>query len=218
MYNNRELLVIYTERGKRQLMEDKRITKTKKCLKNTLIRMLDKEDFEHISITDLCREADISRITFYSHYGDKYALVNEIFNDMLEIGKEKYYRRQSENNPKKHLVTGYVNILNSILDVYYERYDFFRHTDPEKNPYLASRLCSIILEMVELHTDHLQRRLKLKYSPKRIAGFMCFGLLGFVNESHEEKIPLDKIREEAEQLLTDVLRSGVVTEEGKGEK
>ena len=83
--------------------------------------MLDKEDFEHISITDLCREADISRITFYSHYGDKYALVNEIFNDMLEIGKEKYYRRQSENNPKKHLVTGYVNILNSILDADYER-------------------------------------------------------------------------------------------------
>ena len=197
-------------------MEDRRIAKTKKCFKDTLVRMLDKESFEHISITDLCREADISRITFYSHYSDKYALVEEIFSDMLEIGKADYYRRQRKNNPRKHLVAGYVNMLDSILDVYYERYDFFRHTNAEKNPYLASRLCSIILEMVELHTDHLQQRLKLKYSPRRIAGFVCFGMLGFINESHEEKIPLEKICREAEQLLTDMLQSGVVTEAGPG--
>ena len=196
-------------------MEDKRVAKTKKSFKDTLIRMLEKKDFEHISITDLCREADISRITFYSHYSDKYALVDEIFSDMLEIGKADYYRRQKENNPRKHLVAGYVNMLDSILDVYYDRYDFFQHTNAEKNPYLASRLCSIILETVELHTDHVQKKLKLKYSPRRIAGFVCFGMLGFINESHEERMPLEKIRREAEQLLTDVLQSGVVTD---GEK
>ena len=54
-------------------------------------------------------------------------------------------------------MAGYVNMLDSILRIYYERYDFFRHTDPEKNPYLASRFYSIVLETVELHTDHVQR-------------------------------------------------------------
>ena len=52
-------------------MEDRRITKTKKALKEALIEMLDKETFEQISITELCRKADVSRITFYAHYSDK---------------------------------------------------------------------------------------------------------------------------------------------------
>lgn len=193
-------------------MEDKRILKTKRSLKKAMAEMLDKEDFEHISITELCRRAEVSRITFYSHYSDKYALLDDIFNDLLAVGTEDYYRRQKENNPGGKLTAGYVNMLDSILKVYYDRFDFFQHTDPEKNPYLASRMYSIILETVEMHTLHLKKRIKLKYSPKKIAGFVCFGMFGFVNEAHNEKTPLEQIRREARELLTDLLRSGVLAE------
>ncbi len=196
-------------------MEDKRIIKTKRSLKTAMIQMLEREDFEHISITELCRTADVSRITFYSHYNDKYALVDDIFDDMLRDGMEDYYTRQRENNPSRRLAAGYVNMLDSILELYYRRFDFFQHTNPEKNPYLASRLYSIVLEMVEIHTSHLKKRLKLKYSPKKIAGFVCYGLLGFVNESHEENTPLEQIGQECRQLLTDLLKSGILTESEK---
>ena len=197
-------------------MEDRRITKTKRSLKEAMVSMLSKEDFEHISITELCREAEVSRITFYSHYNDKYALLDDIFNDMLQIGTEDYYRRQRENNPAGKLAAGYVNILDAILEIYYDRFDFFQYTNPEKNPYLASRLYSIILETVEMHTLHVKKRLSLKYSPKKIAGFVCFGMLGFVNESHEENTPLEEIRREARVLLKDLIKSGILTEhEGK---
>ena len=87
-------------------MEDKRIAKTKKNLKNAMIAMLGEKDFEHITITELCREAEVSRITFYSHYNDKYALLDEIFDDMLKLGTEDYYRRQRENNPTGRLAAG----------------------------------------------------------------------------------------------------------------
>lgn len=199
-------------------MEDKRIVKTKKSLKNAMIRMLEKKDFEHISITELCRRADVSRITFYSHYNDKYALLDDIFEDMLQLGTEDYYRRQKENNPSGKLAAGYVNMLDAILEVYYDRFDFFQHTNPEKNPYLASRLNSIILETVEMHTLHVRKKLPLKYSPKKIAGFVCFGMLGFVNESHEENTPLEEIRQEARVLLTDLIKSGILTEHERQEK
>ena len=198
-------------------MEDKRIVKTKRSLKAAMTEMLGKEDFEHISITELCRKAEISRITFYSHYSDKYALLDDIFNDMQRIGTEDYYRRQAENNPSHRLAAGYVNMLDSILELYYDRFDFFQHTNPEKNPYLASRFYSIVLETVEQHTLHVKKRLRIKYSPKKIAGFVCFGMLGFVNESHKEKTPLEEIKKEARELLTDLLKSGVLTE-GETEK
>ena len=199
-------------------MEDKRIVKTKRSLKAAMTEMLAREDFEHISITALCRKADVSRITFYSHYNDKYALLDDIFNDMLCAGTKDYYRRQSENNPSHRLAAGYVNMLDSILELYYDRFDFFQHTNPERNPYLASRVYSIVLETVETHTLHVKKRLRLKYSPKKIAGFVCFGILGFVNEANKEKIPLDEIRKEARQLLTDLLRSGVLTESETGKQ
>ena len=149
-------------------MEDKRIMKTKRSLKTAMVEMLSKEDFEHISITELCR-----------------------------------------------LAAGYVNMLDSILELYYDRFDFFQHTNPEKNPYLASRLYSIILDTVEMHTLHVKKRLRLKYSPKKIAGFVCFGMLGFVNESHQDKTPLAQIRQEARELMTDLLKSGILTEQEK---
>ena len=172
-------------------MEDKRIAKTKKNLKNAMIAMLGEKDFEHITITELCRAAEISRITFYSHYSDKYALLDEIFDDMLKLGTEDYYRRQRENNPTGRLAAGYVNMLDAILQLYSDRFDFFRHTDPEKNPYLAS----------------------LKYSPRKIAGFVCFGMFGFVNESREENTPMDELLPQARVLLTDLIRSGILTED-----
>lgn len=198
-------------------MEDKRIIKTRKSLKNAMIEMLEEKDFEHISITELCKTADISRITFYSHYGDKYVLLNEIFDDMLQIGTEDYYRRQDENNPDRNLAAGYVNMLDAILTVYYSRFDFFKHATPEKNPYLASRFYSIVLETVETHTMHVEKHLQLKYSPKKIAGFVCFGMLGFVNESHEENTPLEEIRKEARILLKDLIRSGILTAKDESE-
>lgn len=200
-------------------MEDKRIRKTKKTLKTTLIKMLKEETFDQVSITELCKNADISRITFYSHYSDKFALVDDIFADMQEIGYADYRRRQQEYNPSGSVVQGYVNVLDTILDLYYARFDFFRHTDPEKNPYLAFAFYNIVLDTVEQHTSHIeQRNLKLKYSARKIAGFVYFGLLGFINECHQEKTPLEQIRGECRALLTDILRSDVVVGEGEEQK
>ena len=40
-------------------------------------------------------------------------------------------------------------------------------------------------------------------------------MLGFVNESHREKTPLEEIKEQARELLTDLLKSGILAE-GEG--
>ena len=45
-------------------MEDKRIIRTKHNLKDAMIRMLSIEDFEHISVTELCKEAKSAELRF----------------------------------------------------------------------------------------------------------------------------------------------------------
>ena len=72
---------------------------------------------------------------------------------------------------------------------------------------------SIVLETVEQHTLHVKKRMRLKYSPRKIAGFVCFGMFGFVNESREENTPMDELLPQARVLLTDLIRSGILTED-----
>ena len=191
-------------------MEDKRITKTKHALKSALLELLTTQAFDVISITELCKIANVSRITFYTHYKDKFALLDDIFNDILIIGKEGYHRRQEENNPENNLTQGYLNVLDSILSLYYERYDFFQHVVPETNPYLAFRFYRILLDTVESHTDKLKASYSLKYSARQIAGFICFGLFGFISESYTSKVPLEQVQAGARQLLTDLLQSKIL--------
>ena len=45
--------------------EDKRIRRTKKLLRQALTRLMQQKDFQSITVTDVVREADINRGTFY---------------------------------------------------------------------------------------------------------------------------------------------------------
>ena len=125
----------------------------------------------------MCKRAEISRITFYAHYSDKYALADDIFSDMLQIGTDIYRTKQEKENPGNDLVMGYCNMLNSILEVYYDCFAFFQYTSPQKNPYLASAFYTIVLETIENHTNKIRQNVEVKYSPKKIAGFLCLGCL-----------------------------------------
>lgn len=192
-------------------MEDRRIIKTKRTLKKTLIQMLAESSFEEISVKQLCDRAEISRVTFYSHYGDKFELAEDIFNDMRQKGKLEYQQLQNSNNPADDPIVSYCNLLDSTLTIYYDNYDFFRHTIPNENPYLAFSFYNYVLKTVEMFTERSGRRLKLKYSSRQITSFLCFGLCGFVNESRTSGQPLDFIRRDSKEILRGILSSNILT-------
>ena len=48
--------------------ENQRVMLTKRLLKEALLRLLEKKELGRISVSELCREADINRATFYKHY------------------------------------------------------------------------------------------------------------------------------------------------------
>ena len=49
-----------------------------------LIALLEKKDFDYISVKEICEAADVNRSTFYLHYSDIYNLLDEVENDMLK--------------------------------------------------------------------------------------------------------------------------------------
>ena len=67
------------------MSEDRRVKKTKKLIKDTLIELLHDNPINKITVTELTDKADISRKTFYLHYSSIYDAKNDIENDIIEI-------------------------------------------------------------------------------------------------------------------------------------
>lgn len=63
---------------------DKRIIRTKKLIKRTMIELMQEKEVQNITVTDICNRADLNRGTFYTYHQDVYSLVSEIENEILD--------------------------------------------------------------------------------------------------------------------------------------
>ena len=190
---------------------DKRILKTRNNLKNTLISMLEYCPFEKITVKAICEKSNTSRITFYTHYHDKYELIDDLAEDMLSAAQNEYLKLQEKNNKNRNPITSYCNFLECILNMYYQNFKFFAHTGPNENPYLNFYFYKYILKYLEIHTRKRSSSLKPKYSTKKIAGFLCYGLWGFITEGLAEQCPIEQIKSEAIHILKEILQSEILT-------
>src|SRR5262245_38751711 len=67
---------------------DPRVKRTRELLQKAFIELMQKEDFQSITVQDITAQAEVNRATFYAHFEDKFALLNytarEAFLHMLE--------------------------------------------------------------------------------------------------------------------------------------
>lgn len=62
---------------------DRRSRKTRNAIKSAFWELLQSQRFDKIAIRDITEAADINRSTFYLHYYDKYDLLQQAINDLL---------------------------------------------------------------------------------------------------------------------------------------
>ena len=74
---------------------DSRIIRTKKKLQDGLIDLLKQNSILDISISELCRTANVDRNTFYSHYSN----ISELKDDVLSVYTKKAIERIQANAP-----------------------------------------------------------------------------------------------------------------------
>ena len=191
-------------------MEDKRVIKTKRNLKNTMIRLLSsKIPFEKISISELCREGETSRITFYTHYDDKYDLAEDIFRDYIAVAEKEYYSLQSKNNPNGIALYGYYNMLDSILNLYHNNIELFSTISPDRNPYLYSAFYQHIFCRVNGYIIKRSEQMKPKYPVRQMTSLICNGLLGVITDCYNPQIPQEEQRSSIMSMFNDILKSDI---------
>ena len=67
------------------MSESNKRRKTKKLIEQAMVHLLMEESFDHITTVKLAETANISRSSFYTHYKDKY--------DMIERYQEKFFEQ-----------------------------------------------------------------------------------------------------------------------------
>ncbi|MEK4851486.1 TetR/AcrR family transcriptional regulator [Paenibacillus sp. FSL H7-0756] len=58
--------------------EDPRVLRTRQLIRTAFRDLLQRKGFDAITIKDIAQEATINRATFYAHFEDKYALLDEV--------------------------------------------------------------------------------------------------------------------------------------------
>ena len=111
---------------------DRRTRKTKHTIKQIFLGLLKQKSIEKISVTELCSLADLNRSTFYLHYCDIYALLEEIELDCLtefdrlaeEISRKSIAPRQVTRMILEYIY-GQKDLLSLLLSKN-NRHDFWQ--------------------------------------------------------------------------------------------
>lgn len=189
--------------------QDLRVPKTKKNLKATLRQLLTEKPFEKITVKEICERALTSRITFYNYYSDKYALLDDLFQDMNR-DLEDHFRELQRYNEADDPVVSFQNLLDCFLDQYFSLKDIAQQVNLTQNTILLYPYYHYMADNTTKLISHYSDRLRPAYEPERLANFLVFGLYGYIHfsgaKTAEEQ---QESRQSAHRLLSDFLNSDI---------
>lgn len=95
---------------------DARILKTRRDLRTALMSLLHNYNFDKISVSDICEEAMVNRMTFYKHYKDKYDLLCDLILNVKENVKLRVKKEHPEVNLQKDTVEFTFCLIEAVID------------------------------------------------------------------------------------------------------
>lgn len=94
---------------------DLRIKKTYKALTNALFALLEKKDFEDISVNELCELAVVGRGTFYKHFADKYEFLSFVVKEQYHTFLDKMLINLNYEMPSDYYI-GLIEICMNFCE------------------------------------------------------------------------------------------------------
>lgn len=73
---------------KKRRKTDRRTLYTLRVIKDTFLKLVREESYAKVTVTQLCRQAQITRSTFYLHYNSITDVLNEVLDDALLLSQK----------------------------------------------------------------------------------------------------------------------------------
>lgn len=90
---------------------------TVKSIEDALAYLLEKKDFDDITITELCKKAGVSRTAFYSHFKNKVDVVDHVNLEVVHMVIEKEYTKFDKDTADYSFYLEIFKILEERLDI-----------------------------------------------------------------------------------------------------
>lgn len=99
---------------------DRRIKYTKMVISEAFMQLIKNKPIQKITVADICALADISRPTFYLHYSDIYALIDEIGENMIVSANLGEMAALTLDKPNKihDIIVNLIRVVESNADIY----------------------------------------------------------------------------------------------------
>jgi len=131
---------------------DRRVARTRSALHKALTELMLGQDYETITVNDICNRADISRSAFYQHFAGKDDLFRTGF-EQLRLDLVKAISAGKPHNQKTHLA-----IICHALFTHAERHaNLYKATISGHAGMIASRR---IGEIVQEHVKTIRPRIR----------------------------------------------------------
>lgn len=168
-------------------------TETIETIKRSFIALYAKEGIEKMTVKEICEASGISRAIFYRYFDDKYSILEDIENSLLERGLEFNKEMIGDNS---------VSLFYQILDYSYKNRLYFKPLlGPYGDPQFTFRWKKYIQEDVKRKMQYDKnnvRHLNMKVS------FIASGIIGlFTYWFYEEPtLSVEEMSEYAAQMVS----------------
>ena len=184
---------------------DPRIRRTRGLLQAALKRLLEEREFDKITIQDITEAATLNRATFYAHYPDKFALLEELirvsFLQLLECRKVRFDGScATAFHPVILAVCDYLAELQKSNSARQHQFEAFVEGT------VIDQIRVILLEGSQKHP--LERNI----SPELIAATASWAIYGAAKQwvNIPDRIPAEDFVATVAAMVHPILTSGVV--------
>ena len=182
---------------------DRRAAYSRMVIKEALLLLKKNKSFNEITITDICREAQINRGTFYLHYHNTMEVLDELMDEVLE---------QTLDNPR------FSGLDYDYSDPFTEDKcrvpicEIIRQSEEYKCIFLDEALTSYIAsKIMKRHVDNfvLTMSEKTKLSEDELHNFYYFRLMGCLAVVRKTIDYPDKEWRSVKEVIDNMQREGV---------
>jgi AcrR family transcriptional regulator len=111
--------------------------------------------YKRVTVEEVCKEAGISKMTYYKHFNNKLELVKTIMDRILTDSLDKYKQIMSSDIPYPEKVVGMVQLKKDQIETMSS--EFFRDYVQSGDPELISYLEQLSGETMQMFVDDFKK-------------------------------------------------------------
>lgn len=184
---------------------DPRIRRTRQLLQDALRHLLEEKEFDKISVQDITEAATLNRATFYAHYSDKFALLEE----SIRVG---FWQLLKQRNVQFDgtCPAAFKAIILAVCDYLIQSQTNLSGKQHQFEPFMqATVIHQIQLGLLEGFRHHPVER---RVAPETIAATASWAIYGaakqWVNSESSARLPQEEFASLAVELVQPILMAG----------